>query len=203
MASHRLFLAAELPDSVLKTLSQKMNELRRDVPRAKWVARDELHVTLVFLGDVASEQIPALCENVQPVCERWAPFSVRIQGLSAFPNLNRPRVFWAGVDQGADLLASLQDELAASLEPLGFVRESRPFHPHVTLARLEANRRQRPEPLRLTPSDLTWTAGCFPITDVKLLRSDLSAPSGKRYSVMASFPLSFTNVTGLRSGFPA
>ena len=100
------------------------------------VRRDHLHVTLKFFGNVEQSAVAALCRSLDEVISAREAFNWSLFGTGAFPSPARPSVVWAGaVDQ--DGFADLAAEIESRGEALGFVREGRPFHAHVTLARIK------------------------------------------------------------------
>lgn len=116
---------------------RKMREA--DLP-VRWVDVDQLHITLKFLGEVRPERVPHVKEAVATVAEKTQPFSVRLRGAGAFPTMRRPKVIWLGVEASAELRC-LKHDLEWELAPLGFDREVRSFHPHVTIGRATSTAR--------------------------------------------------------------
>lgn len=134
----RLFVAVPLPASVRRRAAGVQDALRERLvgARVRCVRPAQMHLTLAFLGEVDAEG----CGRIRRALggSSWpAAFELRIAGLGAFPAHGRPRVLWLGVQEGADDLRRLADEVACALEKAGFPRESRPYHPHLTLARVE------------------------------------------------------------------
>lgn len=179
--SLRLFLAASLPEHVT-WVGGRVAELRERWPEARWIPPENQHVTLKFLGPTPESDLP----GVVSVCERVAavhgPEPIGLGQLGVFPSPRRARVLWIGLDDPAQLLASLAQALDAELAPLGFARESRPYSPHLTVARFRAPTVVRDPPVfreQPDPSDLR---------SFDLWRSHLS-PKGARYERLVSFSL--------------
>ncbi len=131
----RLFIALDIPAEIRARLTEYMERARLLAPDARWARVEGLHVTLKFIGhvdDAKMEQIKVALASIKA-----APFEVRFEGVGFFPNPNAARVFWAGVD-GGDNLSRLASTIDAALEKLGFLRETKPYHPHLTLARTSA-----------------------------------------------------------------
>jgi 2'-5' RNA ligase len=95
-----------------------------------------MHLTAKFLGDVAADKIPQVCDAVAQAVAGVAPFDLEIRGAGAFPNAARPRTIWIGTGSGEAQLNLLAERLEAALMKLGFDRENRPFHGHLTLGRV-------------------------------------------------------------------
>ena len=152
-----------------------------------WVAPQNFHITVKFLGGIDEERVPTIVEAVRAATAGHRAFTLEIRGLGAFPAPTRPRVLWAGVTEGAAALIALAGAVDAALAALGFEREARAFTAHVTLARVR-------EPRRVPPlADAIDRAGAQrfggPLIDhVALVRSDLS-PRGARYTPLATIPL--------------
>ncbi|MCX6986093.1 MAG: RNA 2',3'-cyclic phosphodiesterase, partial [Lentisphaerae bacterium] len=126
----RLFIAIDIPDPVKDNIC----ELRRNLPGVKWTAREQIHITMRFIGDsddVLFNQIKsALLEIKLP------PFGLEITDSGFFPNERRPSVFWLGCD-ASRALSDLKDYMDLVLGACGVQPESRNFHPHITIARLK------------------------------------------------------------------
>jgi RNA 2',3'-cyclic 3'-phosphodiesterase len=123
----RLFIALELPESCRESLVR----LAAPIRGVRWLAADQLHLTLAFLGDVAGEAEELLKEKLAEV--RVPPFLLPIEGVAAFGG-PRPSVIWAGVGTGHPHLFALHKRVHDALFATHFDPELRSFHPHVTLA---------------------------------------------------------------------
>ena len=99
------------------------------------VRAQNLHVTLKFYGDIDEAQAAELAKGCDEIAARTSPFKWTISGTGAFPTIARPSVIWAGA-RDAEPLVQLANAVEHLSEQLGFARERRPFHPHVTVARI-------------------------------------------------------------------
>jgi RNA 2',3'-cyclic 3'-phosphodiesterase len=131
----RLFTAVTLGPAIEAQATAHLERLRPLAPRARWVSAHGVHLTLVFLGEVAEARLPELGEALRPVATRHPPFTLTLEGGGSFGPSRRPRVLWAGVGGETAALEALQGDLAAVLEPLGFPRDARLYTAHLTLAR--------------------------------------------------------------------
>jgi 2'-5' RNA ligase len=174
-----------LPDEAAVSAIEKFIGVARNFSGFKWVARDALHITLKFLGDMTPEQVTRLDTNLSRA-GGVRPFRVSVSGAGAFPGERSPKILWLGVGEGSDgltRLASIADRasVASGCEP-----ERRKFHPHLTLARARGVPAEMPdglaEALKSAPS-VSWTCDSF-----TLMRSEL-APGGAIYTPIAKFPL--------------
>jgi len=129
MSTKRLFVSLELPRSI----TQYLVELDPHLHGVRWLAPEQMHLTLSFLGDVAGDVEDALKKNLEAIA--WKAFFLPVSGLGTFPGKGRPNVVWVGVGTGHPHLFQLykrvqEAAILAELEP-----DLRSFHPHITLAR--------------------------------------------------------------------
>jgi 2'-5' RNA ligase len=131
----RLFIALNFPHELRVALHEAAAPLRSLAPAARWTAAARLHLTMKFLGEEPAELGASLAPVLDAAGARHAPIDLSIEGIGAFPNFRRPRVVWAGIGASRALVA-LQRDIDDVCAALGLAREDRPFHPHVTLARI-------------------------------------------------------------------
>ncbi len=144
----RMFLALDINDSIRKKLSQLKTSLAKQVKgcKANWVAPENLHVTLKFLGEVEDGKINDVCQAVSEVASRFNAIEFDVKGIAALPESGPLRMFWADVTEPSGEMARLFTEIELALQPLRFDRERRAFRPHITLARV--NRTADPKAAR-------------------------------------------------------
>lgn len=133
--SIRAFLAIPLPDEVRMQTLGLCQQLAGELPEVRWNRAETLHLTLKFFPAIEEESLEKIGEVMLSVGRLRAPFQVRMHGLGAFPTLDRPRVFWLGIEQDRPL-RQLHQELDEQLERIGIARDGRPFAPHLTLGRV-------------------------------------------------------------------
>jgi 2'-5' RNA ligase len=184
MARLRTFIALELAKAARDRLVALQHNLAKIVPQVKWVEPENLHVTLLFLGEVDERELPSLCQAVEGVAESLPAFSMTVGGAGCFPNPRRPHVFWAGIVEGAEEVCALHDALEPPLLKLGcYRREDRKYTPHVTLGRLRSD----PSPAGLA-AELAklaaWQAGETRVHEVHVMSSELSS-DGPKYTVLS------------------
>jgi len=160
-------------------LARAIASLERHVAGARWVPKENLHLTLAFLGRVDDERVAEVSNAVGDAVAEHVDFTVRLGELGAFPSTKRARVVWAGLDDPTNGLAGLADSVGESLEPLGFPREARAFRSHVTLARVK-----NPAPVRL---DEVLSPISFRVERISLFESKLGRPHAV-YSELITFP---------------
>ena len=152
--------------------------------RVRWTSPENVHLTLKFLGDVEAEVFGSIRAALGEVCAQHAPFDAALAELGAFPSARRAKTLWIGAGEGSDRLRSLAADVDNALAPLGFVREKRPYVPHLTLGRA----RGRPLHLDLpTGAEITR----FRVRRVELAESRLAA-EGATYRTVGGFALGRT-----------
>jgi len=136
MAKTRTFIAVEAVDEVHGKALSAIDQLRPTGSGIKWVAPENLHWTLQFLGELTDEEIAEVCLRVVRIAEDVEPFTLAAYGVGAFPSIQRPKTLWVGAREGAEQLQELQGAIEQSLTSLGFRGEQRKFVPHLTLGRV-------------------------------------------------------------------
>jgi RNA 2',3'-cyclic 3'-phosphodiesterase len=184
MPSIRSFVAVELDPIVREALGQCIARLEAEEggELVRWISPEEIHLTLKFLGDIGTGQVPSLSRALDRVAASHAPFDLALVDLGCFPSARRARVFWVGVDDSGGRLAALVESLEDAFARLGFERETRPYEAHLTLGRVRRDA-PRPEVVALASEsvlDLTRDLA-LQIPAVSLMRSDLT-PSGAIYT---------------------
>ena len=176
----RCFVAIEIPDTIQTLLTSAQEELRKFVRGASWVKRENIHLTLKFLGDVAPNQISVIKSSIEQVTDTLSPFSMELGGIGAFPNLSRPRIIWAGVKTGADEVAAIARDIDVRLGRHGYERNEKPFRPHLTLARLKTRVNLKPFVDVFQQYD-TINGATMVVNQIQVVQSQLR-PSGAVYT---------------------
>lgn len=174
----RLFVALAIPDTVAASLFL----LQGGVPGARWQTREQLHLTLRFIGDTDGREAAAIDEALAAIT---APgFTLQLKGTGSFGG-NKPRDLWAGVEPNP-ALDHLQKKIGSALQRIGTAPDARKFTPHVTLARLKA------APMAKVTEFLTFNAlyasTCFVVDRFGLYSSQLTS-DGSIYRVEREYPL--------------
>lgn len=191
MSVIRSFIAVELSLPVKQKLDQVAKQLQQKISGlpVRWVPVSNIHLTLCFLGEVSTTHLPLVISELQAETSQHPPFEMVVSGLGAFPNANRPRVVWIGI-QSPPVLAALQSGLAMRMERLGYTNEEREFTPHLTLGRVA--RTAGPGDVRRIGECVqqfeVGQLGVVAVQDVHLFKSDLM-PTGAVYERMATSPL--------------
>jgi 2'-5' RNA ligase len=191
MEQIRSFIAIELPEELKRHLTQLQNQLKAgEHPGVKWVGPDGIHLTLKFLGNIASDMTLAITSVIEEAAQGITPFSLTVKDPGVFPDLRRVQVAWVGIGGEIAKLGQLQRRLESNLTTLGFAPESRPFTPHLTLARL--SNRATPEERQRFGKLITSTrfeSLDFGVDSISLMKSQLTR-EGAVYSRISLVRLS-------------
>lgn len=136
----RLFVAIEVPPQVKAMAAGAKALLEEDVKEARWVAPDNVHLTLRFLGDRPDEEVEPIIAGLRRSLTDKAVFHCETTSFGTFPGGKQARILWLGVETAPELM-QVYDYVSSALHDLGFDFEKRPFRPHLTLARLKPPRR--------------------------------------------------------------
>ena len=136
----RTFVAVEIAAEVRDRAARLIAQLQTAQANVRWVAAEHLHLTLKFLGDVDITETPNICTAVTRAAADVPAFQFECRGTGAFPNINRPRTLWIGLGLGAKNLSHLQAAIETALEDLGYPKEQRRFHGHITIGRIRHGR---------------------------------------------------------------
>lgn len=184
MARLRTFIAIDLGASLRDRCVSLQETLARTGMEVKWVEPENLHVTLLFLGEVVDRDIPDLCKAVAGTCAEHDAFPLSVEGVGCFPNPRRPRVVWVGIGAGSAELVRLHDALEGPLLDLGcYRREERQYTPHITLGRIKNDRPAEALATALA-RQAKWRAGSTDVREVLVLSSELTS-QGPEYTVLS------------------
>lgn len=184
----RTFVAVEIAEEASGKIDRLIKRLSHIDAGVKWVAGENLHLTLKFLGDVPAEQVPEICDCVTQAAAGHAPFKLECCELGAFPDITRPRTVWVGAGDGSEVVQRLQESVESGLDLIGFRPERRRFHPHLTIGRA---RRGGPGLAQLgeaIDSERGFQAGQTLVDEVVVFSSELG-PGGPTYTPLARVPL--------------
>ncbi len=183
----RSFLAIELPKPILRKIEEVQEDLKLAHADVRWVNPEKIHLTLKFFGNIEESRIDPIFKSIEEPIQNTPPFSLRMRGVGAFPQMNNPRVIWMGLLEGREVLISFQKQIEAHLEKIGFLSEDRPFHPHLTLGRMKSSRGKR-ELVEKMEKHREKEFGDFQVDRVVLFKSDLK-PTGPIYTPLRELRL--------------
>jgi 2'-5' RNA ligase len=186
----RIFIAINLPEKIKKELIS-FKEKYLELP-ARWVKKENLHITLAFLGYVKDEDIPKIIEISKNVASKHGPFSIKIVKVSyGPPKVSPPRMVWA-IGEKNESLWKLQEDLKKALMEMKIPQleeeEGRGFIPHITLARIRKweFKQMEPEERPEIDEDVNFS---FEVKSIEIMESHLKR-RGAEYTVLESCPLS-------------
>lgn len=183
---HRIFLAINIPESLKEEMLQVKDRLP-EIP-CKWTSKENLHFTLVFLGNTSDKELEEVLLLARGVGERHKKFSIALSRIQYGSSRNVPRMIWA-VGNTPKELVSLQKGLEkafAASTVLHFTPEKRPYSLHLTLARLNDFELQAMEQdeLPIIDEEVSWE---IPADSFEVMESHLKR-GGAEYSVVESIP---------------
>jgi RNA 2',3'-cyclic 3'-phosphodiesterase len=184
MKPTRTFIAIDPGNAIRDRLVALQEKLAKTGADVKWVEHGNLHLTLLFLGEVGQRDLVGVCRAVADAAAKQAAFPMTIEGAGAFPNTRRPRTLWVGVGAGAQEACALHDATESPLLALGcYRREERGFTPHLTLGRVKGDCETDALGAALT-KHAAWSAGETSVREVLVMGSELTS-GGPVYTVLS------------------
>jgi RNA 2',3'-cyclic 3'-phosphodiesterase len=181
----RLFIAVHLQETIRAAVQNEVRQVEPSLEEhrdaIRWTPTEQLHVTLKFLGNAREDQLPLLGAALDSVCAGRRNFSLSFDTLGVFPPKGPPSIVWMGVKEGAETLSSAAAGIEAACEALGFAKEARAFHPHLTIGRVKTVRYGNLLRERLAAHP-PFTIGPMTVESIDLVESLLSA-AGPKYRI--------------------
>lgn len=184
----RVFCAIDLPRDLRERLMVHINRVRDAVPdaRASWSRVDNIHLTLKFLGNITIPQVEKCSEAASRSVKGLSPFKIVVEQTGVFPKHGQPRVLWIGVNDLSGKLGELQRRFENESAKAGFDKDDRPFHPHLTVARLRQPRHARL--LANVHNQLEFEPAEIAVSELLVIRSELSS-EGSKYTIISRHAL--------------
>jgi len=187
----RCFIAVDFPTKILEKIDQIIQYFGTQTPSKviKWVAKENLHLTLKFIGEVSPGQLDQMKSIIPEAIHRKSAFEVGIEGLGMYPSYEKPRVVWLGITNGQPLI-DIHKHLDQALSQANIKPENRPFSPHLTIARLR-NHSKPVDVIRVGKQLSQFKVGNLGfarIDQIRLYQSELK-PEGPIYSPLMTIPL--------------
>ena len=177
----RCFIAIDIPEQIKRGMGDLIAFLKKHNADVKWVAHENLHLTLKFLGKTPEDLLPGIGASLSKIVLSYETFCIKIYGVGVFPNKKYPRIIWVGIED-TDFLKNLQGDIESRMASLGYQKEEREFQPHLTLGRVRSQKGMAHiihELDTLQSKDF----GSIEVNNIKLMRSDLK-PTGVQYSCL-------------------
>jgi len=182
----RAFIAVDLDDAVIEKVCSVVEILKPRITEIRWPRKENLHLTLKFLGNIAEAQVEPIAAALRRPLGLFSPCTISAKGLGVFPDFRRPKTLWVGLT--GDQLVQLAAEIESALMPLGFTPENRAFTPHLTIGRWREGSRPAKN-LRQEIDGLNdFEFGACAVRQIVLFQSVLK-PEGASYSELRTIPL--------------
>ncbi len=183
----RTFIAIDVPERIKEQIFEVKTELMKSCSEGvKWEEKEKFHITLKFLGDVNESAIDSVYDVLSENLTGFGKFSVIYKGVGCFPDLKRPRVIWIGCEDPSGKLFELQKIVEEKMSELGFEKEDKEYHPHVTLGRVKNPKNIFNLTKKIESINFESEAG--EVAEVLIMKSDLK-PSGSVYTVLGKIKL--------------
>ena len=188
--SIRAFVAVSLGKAVREQIALKQAQLAQTwaLPHVRWIPAEQMHLTLRFLGNVETAQLPTLEAALREALQGVSPFRLAARGMGCFPSCQRPNIIWVGLEGGLIALRDVQTRVEHASASFSAHLEERAYHPHLTIGRVKVagpTGRALGERIR-TESKIAF--GEWEVDRVELMRSQLS-PKGSVYTTLAELVL--------------
>ncbi len=184
----RSFLAFELPEEIKNTVSFIYNGLKSYSLDIKWVKEENIHLTVVFMGNINEKNLISIEEVVKESCDKYAPFTIRAKGIGIFSSIRKPRVLWIGIEGDIERMGNFRNRLQKKLKSFGIKEETRKFSPHLTLGRFKKGFNKTDKLIKLMPKFQEIVSSSVILKELTLFKSDLK-PEGAIYTKLNSWPL--------------
>jgi 2'-5' RNA ligase len=188
----RTFVALEMNNALQSHLAGIIRQVAQALPGIHWADASSIHLTLAFLGELTDDQVTEAIEATEMAAQQAQPFSYCLSHLGTFGSPRYPRVVWMGIEEASGSLVAIHRILNKQLLKRGFEVETRPFSPHLTLARLKSSLSSQDlqtlqslladEPHRLASTE------SYPVRYLDVMKSELQH-TGARYMCLQSCPI--------------
>lgn len=188
----RLFVALKLPEPAIEEIGTFINAMPAEASEnVRWTPRENVHLTLLFLGDTSTELVPQIQDRMNEAAANSSSFTLRLGEAGAFPSYRSPKILWVGLSGEVQKLVLLQGRIEGSMRTVGFEPERRPFRPHITVGRTARNltgKQAGDVGFSWRRSELPEQRAVVPVSEIHLLRSHLSE-GGAKYETVFSCPV--------------
>ena len=189
----RAFIAVELSKECKDYLTRVESLFKKSDADVKWVAPDNLHITLKFLGDINEEQANKLITAITDIASKHKQFTLKLGPAGAFPSIRSPRIIWIGVPKGDNELQEIAQEIEINAVKAGIPEENKPFSSHITIGRTRSglNREKLIQLLDSSTKGLTEETPESIVKNITLYKSTLTS-KGPIYEILAQANLATT-----------
>ncbi len=184
----RSFLAFEIPGEIRPAVSSIYRGLRNTSLDVRWVREENIHLTVIFMGNVDERHLPSIGRVVEKACSKYAPFKIRVKGVGVFSNLRNAKVLWIGVEGDIERLSYFKESIQKKLKPFGIKEESRRFSPHITVGRFRKGFNQTMLLKEVLDRFKDVTSPEVLLKELVLFKSELK-PDGAVYTKLNCWPI--------------
>lgn len=185
MSQIRAFLAIDLDDDLKPKIHKIIKEFKQIDADIKYVDLQNLHFTLKFFGDIDTDGIDLISSKIENVIKDFDSFNIKIKGCGAFPNTNRIKVIWVGLDED-EILKNLHDRLDKEFNSIGFDLDKK-FSSHLTIGRMKSAK-GKADVKKTIETNKTVDIGTMEVNTIILKKSTLT-PSGPIYEDLIEYRL--------------
>ncbi len=175
----RAFICVDLPAAVRRRAEELQRRLATCGADVNWVRKENLHLTLRFLGEISRHQLESACAGTKRAAAGVEAFQLRFSGSGCFPSERHPKVVWVGLAEIPQAILNLHVGIEQELVQAGFPCEERPFSPHLTLGRVRSSRNSSRLVERLSATE--FNSETFLVREVVVMKSELKS-SGAVYT---------------------
>lgn len=180
----RIFIGISLPNEIKEKIENIKKTFRQSMINAKWVEKENMHITLKFLGEIPEEKVANIAKIIAKTSKFFKPIILEIEGIGAFPNMKKPSVLWIGISKGNEEIIKYQNLLETNLVDLGFPKDTKSYHSHITIARIKNHKNVD----KLTTMIKEIKLGQMTFDKVDIIKSTLT-PQGSIYNILEQIKL--------------
>jgi len=183
----RSFIAVNLNPEIKEYLTSLQVSLNVPETKIKWVEKNNLHLTMKFLGDISVEQMELIKSALKEITSRYSPFIIKLSSnIGIFPTYRMPRIIWTGIKEGANQLHELYNSIETMLYEEGFPRENKEYSSHITIGRVKYIK-DKDNFIQMLKS-IGVNNFSQEVVSIDLMESKLT-PNGPIYNITAKLPL--------------
>jgi RNA 2',3'-cyclic 3'-phosphodiesterase len=187
----RAFVAIQIDPKTVENISAAVARLKTQMPGVRWVAQENIHLTLKFLGEVDEARVDPIARSLEDAIRPFPRFIINAKGLGVFPDLKRPRIVWVGLISRR--LSALASAVERAFESLGFEPEKRDFAPHLTIGRWRDSKGSKRSLVEAIENWKDYEFGQSVVEKAILFQSVLK-PEGAVYQVLRAVALAHTSL---------
>lgn len=178
----RSFIAVEIPEGVQAQIGQLQQKFKNLQGNIKLVKSENIHLTLKFLGDIDQSQLNKIKEKIDDTAKISKKFEIKICGIGVFPKLDFPRIIWVGIEDDEKHIEKIYQNLEDGLSKIGFEKEKRAFHSHLTIARIKYLK-DKVELKKILETTQFIISEQITVNEISLFKSTLT-PKGAIYTLL-------------------